>query len=324
MSYQQNQSSPLNATVPRDLAGRRLDQVLGLIFEDYSRTRLQEWVRLGRVWVDGQPCRIRQRMNGGEKLRVEPLLDNHESWQPEALELNICYEDQHLLVLNKPPGLVVHPGAGNPNGTLLNALLHHKPGLATLPRAGIVHRLDKNTSGLMVVACSLECQTHLSRMIAAHRITREYEALVHGHPPLEGRVDQPIGRHQRQRTRMAVSDETRGKPAQTCFRRLAQFTAHSHLSLRLETGRTHQIRVHMCHIGHPLVGDPQYTGYRPAPGTVGAPCRNLLESFGRQALHARRLAFRHPVLDTRLEFKQAAPADIQQLLQALADDCAAT
>ena len=321
MSSQQNHSQTLSATVPRDLAGRRLDQVLGLLFRDYSRTRLQEWVRQGRVWVDGEPCRVRQRLRGGEQLRVEPLLEPDENWLPEALELDIRYADPYLLVINKPPGLIVHPGAGNPGGTLLNALLHYDPGLAALPRAGIVHRLDKNTSGLLVVARTLECQTHLSRMIAGREITREYAALVHGQPPREGRINQPIARHPRQRTRMAVCDEGRGKPALTHYRCLSYFKAHSHLSLRLETGRTHQIRVHLCHIGYPLVGDPEYTGRRrPPPTTLGDSTRKLLEEFHRQALHARRLAFTHPMLGQAMEFEQALPADMQNLLQALADD----
>jgi len=263
MTRQQNHSSPLHATVPRELAGRRLDQVLGQLFRDYSRTRLQDWVRQGRVWVDDAPCQVRQRLHGGEQLRVEPLHEAADDWLPEALDLDIHYCDPHLLVINKPPGLVVHPGAGNARGTLLNALLHFDPELASLPRAGIVHRLDKNTSGLLVVARTLECQTHLSRMIAARQVTREYDALVHGHPPAQGSIDQPIGRHLRHRTRMAIRVQGQGKPARTHYHRLARFTAHSHLALSLETGRTHQIRVHLSHIGHPLVGDPDYPGRRP-------------------------------------------------------------
>ncbi len=320
MPSQQNHSQPLTASVPRELAGRRLDQVLGLLFGDYSRTRLQEWVRQGRVWVDGEPCSVRQQVRGGELLRVEPVLVRDENWLPEAIELEIRYADSHLLVVNKPPGLVVHPGAGNPGGTLLNALLHYDPGLAALPRAGIVHRLDKNTSGLLVVARSLECQTRLSRMIAGREVTREYQALVHGQPPREGEINRPIGRHPRQRTRMAVCGEARGKPALTRYRSLTYFKAHSHLALYLETGRTHQIRVHLSHLGYPLVGDPEYTGRRPAPASLGASSRGLLEAFQRQALHARRLAFTHPMLGHSLEFKQALPADMQNLLQALTDD----
>jgi len=323
MPRQQNHSPALSATVPRELAGRRLDQVLGQLFGDYSRTRLQEWVRQGRVWVDGEACQVRQRMLGGEQLRVEPRLAVQESWLPEALGLDICHADQHLLVVNKAAGLVVHPGAGNPKGTLLNALLHFDPGLASLPRAGIVHRLDKNTSGLLVVARSLECQTHLSRMIAQRQVTRRYEALVYGHPPLQGTIDHPIGRHPRQRTRMAISTGNRGKPALTHYRCLARFQAHSHLALRLETGRTHQIRVHLCHIGHPIIGDPEYSGRRPAVTALSNNSRRLVADFKRQALHAKQLAFSHPITHQPLEFTQELPPDMQSLLQALSDDSTA-
>ena len=324
MTNQQNQSQPLSASVPRDLAGRRLDQVLGQLFSDYSRSRLQEWVRLGRVWVNGEPCTVRQRLNGGEQLTVEPLLELDTQWLPQALELDVVHADEHLLIINKPSGLVVHPGAGNPQGTLLNALLHYDPELAALPRAGIVHRLDKNTSGLLVIARSLQSHTHLTRMIAAREVTREYQALIHGHPAKQGDIDQPIGRHPRHRTRMAVCAEDRGKPARTHYQCLTYFRAHSHLMLRLETGRTHQIRVHMSHIGHPIVGDPDYNGRRPAQKNVSQPCREVLDTFPRQALHAKRLAFLHPIREQPMEFDQPLPTDMQVLLQALADDYATT
>ncbi len=320
MSHQQNQTPTVNAIVPRELAGRRLDQILGKLFSDYSRTRLQNWVRQGRVWVDGETCQIRQRLHGGEHLRVEPIQESEIHSQPEALDLDIVYEDADLLVVNKPAGLVVHPGAGNPNGTLLNALLYHCPQLSALPRAGIVHRLDKNTTGLLVVALTLECQTHLTRMISDRQIRREYEAVVHGFPPADGLIDLPIGRHPRQRTRMAVSDETRGKPARTHFQAIRYFQAHSHIALRLETGRTHQIRVHLSHSGYPIVGDPEYSGRRQAVSKLNTASRHAVENFTHQALHAKRLSFSHPMTQCALEFCQPLPKDLRELLDTLAKD----
>jgi 23S rRNA pseudouridine1911/1915/1917 synthase len=311
----------LQATVPQSLAGQRLDRVLGRLFGDYSRTRLQRWVRDGRVQVDGVTCRdTRVRVDGGEHLRVEPLNEPAGHLAPQAMALVVVHRDEHLLVLDKPAGLVVHPGAGNPDRTLANALVHLYPGLASLPRAGLVHRLDKDTTGLMVVARTLEAQTRLVRLIAARQVHRGYEAVVHGIAPLAGKVDAPIGRHRVHRTRMAVRGG--GRPSRTRYRRLAAFRAHSHLALELETGRTHQIRVHMAHLGHPLVGDRDYGGLRPPTSALGAVAARALRTFPRQALHARRLAFRHPLTGEELALESSLPGDFAALVACLAADAA--
>jgi 23S rRNA pseudouridine1911/1915/1917 synthase len=311
----------LQATVPDALAGQRLDQVLSRLFGEFSRTRLQRWVRDGRVQVDGKVCHdTRARVDGGERLRVEPLLAPDPGLAPHALELAVVHRDEHLLVLDKPAGLVVHPGAGNPDRTLANALVHLDPALATLPRAGLVHRLDKNTTGLMVVARSLETQTRLARLIAARQVHRGYEAVVHGTPAVSGEVDAPIGRHRVHRTRMGVRSD--GRPSRTRYRRLAAFRAHSHLALELETGRTHQIRVHMAHLGHPLVGDREYGGARPPPATLDPAAAQAVRRFPRQALHACRLAFRHPVTGENLTLESRLPEDLATLVACLAADAA--
>ncbi len=309
----------LTATVPADLAGERLDRVLARLFQDYSRARMQRWVRAGRVRVDGSTCcDTRVRLGGGERLDVQPAPEPAQCLRAEARPLTLLHRDRHLLVLDKPAGLVVHPGAGNPDHTLVNALLHLEPALAHLPRAGLVHRLDKNTSGLMVVACTVECLTRLSRLIAARDVHRGYEAVVHGVPTPEGRVEAPVGRHRVQRTRMSVRPG--GRYAVTHFRRLRAFRAHAHLELELETGRTHQIRVHMAHLGHPLVGDREYGGVRTPPRSLGETAAAAVGAFARQALHARRLAFIHPMTDEPMALESPLPTDLASLLDALASD----
>lgn len=322
MEHRQKTTPSLRATVPEDLAGERLDRVLGRLFGDYSRSRMQRWVRDGRVQVDGATCRDnRARVGGGERLDVAPAEDADEHWRGQPIALDLVWRDEHLLVVDKPPGLVVHPGAGHRDGTLVNALVHLDPGLGGLPRAGLVHRLDKDTSGLLAVACSLEAHTRLTRMIAARSVHRGYEAVVHGLTGPTGTVDAPLARHRVQRTRMSVRDG--GRAAVTHFRRLAAFAAHSHLAVTLETGRTHQIRVHLAHRGHPIVGDRDYGGVRPVPARVAAGAARALAAFPRQALHARRLAFPHPVSGEPLAFESPLPADMTALLAALAGDAAA-
>jgi 23S rRNA pseudouridine1911/1915/1917 synthase len=319
MVERQKAPAALGATVPPGMAGDRLDRVLARLFSDYSRARMQRWVRDGHVALDGAPCRnTRARVAGGERLRVNPPPMPQEDWRPQPMDLRLVYRDEHLLVLDKPAGLVVHPGAGNLDGTLLNALVHLQPALAALPRAGLVHRLDKNTTGLMVVACTLQAQTRLSRMIAQRDVHRGYQAIVHGVAPAAGRVDAPVGRHRVQRTRMSVRED--GRHARTHFQRLAAFRAHSHLALELGTGRTHQIRVHMAHLGHPIVGDREYGGVRPVPAALGREAAQAVLDFPRQALHACRLGFAHPVTGDPLVLQCELPADMAALLCALHAD----
>ena len=301
--------------VAPDQAGMRLDQLLVERLPEYSRSRLQQWIRDGKVWLDGQPCKPKQRLRGGEQIRVAVVLDPRVESLPQAIPLRILYEDEALLVVDKPPDLVVHPAAGNPDGTLLNALLHHDPQLARLPRAGIVHRLDKDTSGLMVVARSAAAHKLLVEQLQARRISREYRALIQGRLVAGGTVDAPVGRHPRHRTRMAVVRQ--GRPAITHYRVLERFAAHTWLAVHLETGRTHQIRVHMAHIHHPLVGDRQYAGRPRLPKGAGDTLRQALRAFPRQALHACRLALRHPASGELVAWTSPLPADLSRLLELL-------
>ena len=308
------------AQVPLSAAGRRFDQALAEMFPDYSRSRLTGWIKAGAVTLDGAVAPPRQLLRGGEQVRVEAELANEVESAPEAIDLAIVYEDSHVLVLDKPAGLVVHPGAGNPAGTLLNALLHHDATLAELPRAGIVHRLDKDTSGLMVVARSLAAHTALVDMLSRHDVERQYEAVVFGTLVAGGTVDAPIGRHMGDRLRQAVRDEEDGKHAVTHYRLRERFRAHSLIQCNLETGRTHQIRVHMAHIHHPLVGDPLYGGSLRLPKGATQELVAALRGFRRQALHAERLAFEHPVTGEALAFEAKRPADMDALIAALHAD----
>lgn len=294
--------------MPEAAAGLRLDLALARMFPEHSRSRLQAWLREGRVTVDGERAEAKRKVWGGERVRLVPQADARASaFRPEAIDLAIVYEDDALLVIDKPAGLVVHPGSGNWQGTLLNAILHHAPQTGALPRAGIVHRLDKDTSGLLVVAKTLEAQTDLVRQLQARTVRREYVALVHGALRAGGTIDAPIGRHPVERTRMTVAE--RGKPARTRYRVLRRYAAATLVECRLETGRTHQIRVHMRSIGHPLVGDRVY-GRR-----SGAP--PVLAAFPRQALHAARLALTHPVTRTEVAWESPLPPDLRALLDAL-------
>jgi 23S rRNA pseudouridine1911/1915/1917 synthase len=303
-------AGPVAITVPDDLAGLRLDQALARLLPRHSRSRLKTWIEAGHVTVDGAVVAPRHKLGGGESLVVGPgPVDAALADAPQAIALSIVHEDDAILVVDKPAGLVVHPGAGNPRGTLLNALLHHDPALSTLPRAGIVHRLDKDTSGLLVVAKTLEAQTDLVRQLQAHTVSRHYLALACGDLARNVVVDAPIGRHPVQRTTMAVV--AGGKPARTHVDVLERHGEVTLVRCRLETGRTHQIRVHLASLGHPLVGDPVYGAKRSArlPG--------LLAGFPRQALHAERLALVHPVTHERREWTSALPADFAALLESV-------
>lgn len=305
---------PVTTSIPPELAGQRLDQALARLLPEYSRSRLKGWIDAGRVTIDGRVPRPRDAVAGGESVQVRPLLAVVHDDRPQAIALDIRYEDGSILVLNKPPGLVVHPAAGNPQGTLLNALLHHQPALAALPRAGIVHRLDKETSGLMVVAKTLRAHRQLVAALAEREVRREYLALVQGELIAGGTVDEPIGRHPRDRKRMAVVQG--GKPAVTHYRVEERFIGHTLLRVRLQTGRTHQIRVHMAFIRHPIVGDPVYGGRLRLPPDAGHTLIAALRGFQRQALHATRLALTHPESGEELAWQVGAPADMQTLLEA--------
>ncbi|SFR89374.1 23S rRNA pseudouridine1911/1915/1917 synthase [Dyella sp. OK004] len=308
------------ATVPLSAAGWRFDRALAEMFPEYSRSRLTAWVKAGAVTLDGALAPPRQLLRGGEQVKLEAVLEAEVELAPEAIDLDIVHEDDHVLVLNKPAGLVVHPGAGNPAGTLLNALLHHDPKLAELPRGGIVHRLDKDTSGLMVVAKTLPAHTALVEMLSRHDVERQYEAIVLGTLVAGGTVDAPIGRHMGDRLRQAVRDEEDGKHAVTHYRLRERFRAHTLLQCNLETGRTHQIRVHLAHINHPLVGDPLYGGGLRLPKGATPELVVALRGFRRQALHAERLAFEHPVSHEPMSFSANRPSDQQELIDALRAD----
>jgi 23S rRNA pseudouridine1911/1915/1917 synthase len=307
------------AVVPRTLAGVRIDRAAAELFDGFSRVALARWIDEGRLTCDGARARPSDRVHGGETLRLEALLAPREDWRSaQSVPFSVIYEDGDLLVLDKPAGVVVHPGAGTPDGTLVNGLLLHRPALAALPRAGIVHRLDKDTSGLMLVAASEAARVRLVAMLAARAISRRYIAVAEGNVATALTIDAPIGRDPTLRTRQRVRAD--GRPAVTHVRVLARYRAHTLIEATLETGRTHQIRVHLAHAGHPLVGDARY-GARgripadPSPETIAA-----LRGFRRQALHAWRLALVHPVTGAALTFEAPLPADLTALTDALARD----
>ena len=315
MTQEINLKSEITATQ----TGQRLDQTLAELFPDYSRTRIKEWIQAGAVYVDGMvQTKPREKVLEGQEVEIEATLQEEIKAEAQAIDLDIVYEDDHILVINKQAGLVVHPGAGNSDGTLMNALLHHCPEIELVPRAGIVHRLDKDTTGLMVVAKTVEAQTHLVAALQAREITREYEAIVSGTMTAGGLVDEPIARHPTKRTHMAVHHS--GRPSVTHYRVAEKFRAHTRLRLRLETGRTHQIRVHMAHIGHILVGDPVYGG-RPRPPKKATPeLTQVLNSFKRQALHAVRLELAHPFTCEIMSWQAPIPEDMVALTRALRED----
>lgn len=302
-------------SIPRDYALKRLDQAVAELLPAYSRARLQQWIKSGSLTINGELARPKDKVAGGELVVISVEQENSVD-QAEDIPLEVVFNDEHLIVINKPPDLVVHPGAGNPAGTLLNALLHFDPNLADIPRAGIVHRLDKDTSGLMVVARSLEAQNHLVQEIQARNVSRIYEALVYGQVhPVQGTVEGAIGRHPVHRKKMAIRQD--GKPAATHYRLLNQFEQHAHIECRLESGRTHQIRVHMQSIGLPLIGDATYGGTYRRPRNADVWLDDALRSFSRQALHARGLGLTHPVSGETLTFQVDAPADFAELLELL-------
>ena len=311
--------SPRTATIPAAAAGRRFDQVLAELFPEFSRSRLSTWIKSGDVLLDGAAAQPRQIVRGDELVALHAQPTQEVPMAPEAIALDIRYEDAEVLVVNKPAGLVVHPGAGQPAGTLQNALLHHDPALAEIPRAGIVHRLDKDTSGVMVVARTLRAHAALVEQLQARAVHRQYEAVVYGAMIAGGSVDAPIGRHPRERVKQAVVDGPTGKAAVTHYRVRERFRAHTVIECRLETGRTHQIRVHMAHIRHPLVGDAVYGGLKLPKGATPE-LVEVMRAFKRQALHAEQLEFAHPKTGKPVKVSAERPADMEQLVRALRDD----
>ncbi|MXP61699.1 23S rRNA pseudouridine(1911/1915/1917) synthase RluD [Pantoea sp. Taur] len=313
------QQVQLTATVSEAQLGQRLDQTLAELFPDYSRSRIKEWILERRVSVNGTIIdKPKEKVFGGEQVSIDAEIEEAQRWEAQNIPLNIVYEDDDILVINKPRGLVVHPGAGNPDGTVLNALLYHYLPIADVPRAGIVHRLDKDTTGLMVVAKTVPAQTHLVETLQLREITREYEAVAIGTMTAGGTVNEPMARHSTKRTHMAV--HPMGKPATTHYRIMEHFRAHTRLRLRLETGRTHQIRVHMAHINHPLVGDPLYGGRPRPPKGASDAFIAALRGFDRQALHATMLRLYHPITGIEMEWHAPLPQDMVDLIDALKAD----
>ena len=308
----------LKSEIPQTCQGMRADKALALVFPQYSRSTLQKWLKQGLVVIDDEVPAQRDQVQGGELVELVVPQIKQTIWRAQSMELNIVYEDDQILVINKPAGLVVHPGAGNPDGTLVNGLLHHYPKLSELPRAGIVHRLDKDTTGLMLVARTESSRLELIRQLAQRTLQRTYLAVVQGVPIAGGVIDAAIGRDPHDRRRMMVS--TTGKPALTHYRVQQRFRRHALLCCKLDTGRTHQIRVHMKHIGFPLVGDPIYGGRRQLPPRAGEAMRTALSEFSRQALHAAKLAVVHPGTGRGQEWSAPMPLDLQMLVDNLERD----
>ena len=304
--------------LPAAAAGLRFDQALARALPQYSRAQLKSWIESGAARAEGRALRGKDRVLGGERVRIEARFASLSEVGAETLPLAVVFRDRALLVIDKPAGMVVHPGAGNPRHTLQNALLGLDRKLALVPRAGLVHRLDKETSGLLVVARTPEVHTALVAALAAREISRQYLAVCTGVMTGGGTIDQPIGRHRSQRVRMAVRRD--GRPAVTHYRVLQRFRAHTLVRVALESGRTHQIRVHLAHIGFPIVGDPLYGGRRRLPAGCTPALAAALGAFHRQALHAERLALTHPVTGRRMQWQAAPPADLQALLRALEGD----
>ncbi|MCQ8179649.1 23S rRNA pseudouridine(1911/1915/1917) synthase RluD [Methylomonas sp. SURF-1] len=308
----------LTARVPEELAGMRLDQCLAEVFPDYSRSKLQTWIRAGRVLVDGEVMKGREKLDGGEEIELDAEAERVIEYAAQEIPLDIKYEDASLLIVNKPAGLVVHPAVGNWDGTLVNALLNHAPQLETLPRAGIVHRIDKDTSGLLMVAKTLQAHNSLVEQLQERTIHREYLALVKGWMTAGGTVNAPIGRHPVDRKRNAVRRD--GKEAITHYRLEQRFKRHTLIRCKLETGRTHQIRVHMAHINYPLVGDPVYGGRFQMPADCGPALAEALRNFKRQALHAAKLGLEHPETGDYCEWEQELPEDMANLIKLLGEN----
>ena len=311
--------SPIIKNITEEYAGRRLDVVLAELFPEYSRSRLKIWIEQGQVLVNGQTAKPKYKISGDEELQLSvQTIESEEDCAAEDIPLDIIYQDESIIVINKAADFVVHPAAGHYSGTLQNALLHHDASLAAIPRAGIVHRIDKDTTGLMVVARNLRSHKYLVDQIQNHEVVREYQAVVYGVMTGGGMVDQPIGRHPRDRIKMAVREN--GREAITHYRLLKRFREHSHIKVQLETGRTHQIRVHMSYLRHSIVGDPVYAGRHRVPAGALPELVNYLQTFKRQALHAWRLSFVHPETGEDVSYEAPLPDDMRQLIELLQRD----
>lgn len=304
--------------IPDHLGGLRLDQALAKLLNDFSRTQIQEWIKNGEIKVDGKNLKARDTVIGGETIIIHGTIKPQPVWEAQPIALNIIYEDEAVLIINKPAGMVVHPAAGNFENTLLNALLHHSPNLQKLPRAGIIHRLDKNTSGLLVIAKTSHALKELTQQLKQRTITRIYQAIVYGVLTAGGMIDEPIGRHPIQRKRMAVIET--GKPAITHYRMIEKYRAYTRVKVQLETGRTHQIRVHFAHIHHPLLGDPTYGKRLQLPKGATPELIAQLRQFKRQALHASELGLIHPETQQLMTWQAPLPEDMQHLINVLKND----
>ncbi len=313
-----NEHIKISTAIPEEMSGKRLDQALAILLPEHSRARLQGWIRDGYVLVDKQIIRPRDKVQGGEQIEIQADIEAQTSASPENIPLDIIFEDEHLIVINKPAGLIVHPGAGNPHHTLMNALLHHEQKLEQIPRAGIVHRLDKDTSGLLVIARTLQSHTTLINQLQARDMHREYVTIVSGIMTAGGTIDQPIGRHPKHRTRMAVVKN--GREATTHYRIIKKYRHHTQLQVNLETGRTHQIRVHMTWLHYPIIGDPVYGTKKQLVKGMDLNLANIVTSFPRQALHARTIQLVHPQNDEMMIWKAPLPEDMTKLIDALEID----
>ena len=307
----------LKIIIPERMTGQRLDVALSEMLPDYSRSKITAWIKSGEALINHKPFKPKDKVIGSEMVELTISQKQNNDWAGEDIPLNVVFEDEDIIVLNKAVGLVTHPGAGNWSGTLANALLHYEPKLATLDRAGIVHRLDKNTSGLMVVARNEKSQKYLVEQLQTHSVSREYSAIVYGHMVAGGTIDEAIGRDTKDRVKQAVSSH--GKEAVTHYRVIDRYQNHTHVKAILETGRTHQIRVHLSHIGYPLIGDPMYGGKVRFPKKADAVLKEALVSFKRQALHARKLTLTHPTSDELMSWKAPLPEDMLALLDVLND-----
>ena len=307
----------LKIIIPDRMTGQRFDVALSEMLPDYSRSKITAWIKSGEALINHKPFKPKDKVNGSEMVELTISQKQNNDWVGEDIPLNIVFEDEDIIVLNKAVGLVTHPGAGNWSGTLANALLHYEPKLATLDRAGIVHRLDKNTSGLMVVARNEKSQKNLVEQLQTHSVSREYSAIVYGHMVSGGTIDKPIGRDTKDRVKQTVSSN--GKEAVTHYRVIDRYQNHTHVKVILETGRTHQIRVHLSHIGYPLIGDSMYGGKVRFPRKADAILKKALVNFKRQALHSRKLTLAHPISGELMSWKAPLPEDMLALLDVLND-----